>query len=519
MTNYVQWLEEERKGREGPAHGDGPTFSILTTVYSGTDAGLLALTADSVSRQSYRASEWVLLAHGPISDATSSVLSELSLQPWVTVLKLEANLGIMGGMRYCLERAHGEYIVPLDADDLLAPDALASFAARLRDRPPAAFSDEDIYVDGPAVAYLRPGWDPVLNLESSYVWHLVAIRRDMALDLGLYSDPGAEWCHDWDTIFRLERAGTPPIHVPSVLYHWRQHAGSSTNKPDPESGSMRSQKHVLSKRVEANRYDIVRSPINRGSPEWWVKRREESRPPVEVVLLARGDAANHATICSIERHGVHIPAIHQAALSAPSPMGELLAAVSRMSAPYVLVLAGGMELQDAGWYHDGIKQLELHPDVHVVCGQVVNIDGIVLTSGGTYDGAGELTNPSYGKSARDPGPFAMALKAHTVSAAPTDAFLVRRDALLRALHLSGASDQPIDQLGTWLSAHVACHGGRTAFTPYFRSMLVQEVPLDGGAGMSRAAASDVYRLRYGALYATVRHGLGPTHRLQRILAG
>ena len=61
--------------------------------------------------------------------------------------------------------------------------------------------------------------DPVLNLASSYIWHLCCIRRDAALREGLYTDPGATWCHDWDTSFRIARSGEAPLHVPEVLYH------------------------------------------------------------------------------------------------------------------------------------------------------------------------------------------------------------------------------------------------------------------------------------------------------------
>ena len=62
------------------------------------------------------------------------------------------------------------------------------------------FSDEDALVEGkPVSPYLRAAFDPVLNLDSSYIWHLCAINRQRAVSLGLYSDPGATWCDDWDS--------------------------------------------------------------------------------------------------------------------------------------------------------------------------------------------------------------------------------------------------------------------------------------------------------------------------------
>ena len=56
-----------------------------------------------------------------------------------------ANLGIVGGMRACLERATGRYIAPLDPDDLLAPDTVrvVTHALRAAGYPPLAYTDED----------------------------------------------------------------------------------------------------------------------------------------------------------------------------------------------------------------------------------------------------------------------------------------------------------------------------------------------------------------------------------------
>jgi len=80
----------------------------------------------------------------------------------------------------------------------------------------------------PRSRYARPGFDPILNIESSYIWHLSAFRRDRALALGAYTDSGPELCHDWDTSTRFARADAVMVHVPHVLYHWRSHAASTS---------------------------------------------------------------------------------------------------------------------------------------------------------------------------------------------------------------------------------------------------------------------------------------------------
>ena len=104
-------------------------------------------------------------------------------EPRVRVIEGETCRGIQHGFRTCLEAATCEWIVPIDADDVLEADALAVMASTIASRPADfVFSDEDHLVDGQLRSrYARPGFDPVLNIESSYIWHLSAFRRDRAL--------------------------------------------------------------------------------------------------------------------------------------------------------------------------------------------------------------------------------------------------------------------------------------------------------------------------------------------------
>ena len=98
---------------------------------------------------------------------------------------------------------------------------------------------------GAHTPFSRPGFDPVLNLGVSYIWHLCAFRRERALALGVYSDHGAEFCHDWDTVVRFAEAGRPIVHVPHVLYHWRTHAASQSHTDTQNPGSIASTRAVL----------------------------------------------------------------------------------------------------------------------------------------------------------------------------------------------------------------------------------------------------------------------------------
>ena len=107
------------RGKSYPAPEPGVGFSVLTTVYEGTHPDYFRETARSLLQQTHPDFEWVLLAHGPISAGLEAALVELLPEARVKMFRESENLGIMGGMRRCLETAEKDYAVPLDADDLL----------------------------------------------------------------------------------------------------------------------------------------------------------------------------------------------------------------------------------------------------------------------------------------------------------------------------------------------------------------------------------------------------------------
>ena len=68
--------------------------------------------------------EWYVLDNGTTRVDTRAFLSKLAKEPYVRLERVEANLGIIGGMRHCRDRATGRYILPLDSDDYLFPDCV-----------------------------------------------------------------------------------------------------------------------------------------------------------------------------------------------------------------------------------------------------------------------------------------------------------------------------------------------------------------------------------------------------------
>ena len=400
-------LRIRRRSSDYPVPAKPVSISILTTVYEGANILLLEELATSVMAQSHRAIQWVIVAHGPILASTLEQLRKRSVEAWGATLIVESNpLGIMGAMLQSLKHAKGDYVVPIDADDLLTVDAIQILVHeidRLK-RPSLIYSDEDLLINGkPEAPYLKPDFDPILNLDSSYIWHLCAINRETAVKLALYTDTGANWCHDWDTVMRIWNAGGRIEHVAEILYHWRQHPQSTTNQSEGDPRSLQSVRHVLAQQIlrtaKPERYTVEPWPHFRGMKELYIARNDDNLP--EFIWI--GD---------VQRDG-----------STRSFNGDEI----------LVVTSGDVIVDTQAVYREVVRLMELHPKVAVVGGRVLNADNQIVESCLIATTSGALVARWDGREAGDPGSYALALKTQSVAAAGGSLAFFR----LRALNTIG----------------------------------------------------------------------------------
>ena len=114
------------------ANGATPRVSVVVPVFNA--GNLLRDALDSVSAQTYRDLEIVVVDDGSTDAATLAVLDEAERRPATTVIHTP-NRGPAAARNTAIERSVGTYILPLDADDTLAPTFLARTTAVLDAEP------------------------------------------------------------------------------------------------------------------------------------------------------------------------------------------------------------------------------------------------------------------------------------------------------------------------------------------------------------------------------------------------
>lgn len=237
---YPVWLAEHRASTSAlqaqrahvPRLGWRPRVSILVPVFN-PPPGVLAEMIESVLAQTYDRWELVLADGASTLPGVRETLNRYATRdPRVRLLSLVRNLGISGNTNAALGAASGDYVALLDHDDLLEPDMLFEVVTRLAAAPETdiVYFDEDkVSADGRVHRdpWFKPhAWAPEHLLAGNPLMHSV-VRLSLMREVGGF-DAATDGAQDWDVMLRLTERTARVIHVPRVLYHWRQVQGSAS---------------------------------------------------------------------------------------------------------------------------------------------------------------------------------------------------------------------------------------------------------------------------------------------------
>jgi O-antigen biosynthesis protein len=201
-----------------------PRFSIVTPVYE-TPADVLWEMLESVRRQSFGDWELCLVDDASPSPRVRQALDRVAAEDSrVRVSHRIENGGIVAASNDALAVAKGEFLVLLDHDDELHPDALRLIDAAIGDDDEVdyVYTDEDKIDERGhhASPFLKPDWSPERMRAQMYTCHLSVFRRSLVEEVGGF-DGDYEGAQDWDLVLRVTERARKVVHVPRVLYHWR----------------------------------------------------------------------------------------------------------------------------------------------------------------------------------------------------------------------------------------------------------------------------------------------------------
>ncbi len=197
-----------------------PEITVVVPCYD--QAAYLDDAIASVFAQTLPSFEIVVVDDGSTDPAAVAAIDALRW-PRTRVLR-QPNRGLPAARNAGIAAARGRFVVPLDADDELAPTFLAELHDAISNRPDAAYAHcwAEMFGDVASIWATRPFNEYQMLLANSVVG-CVLLRRSDWESVGGYDESMTSGNEDWELWLRLLAAGRGQVQVRAPLFRYRRH--------------------------------------------------------------------------------------------------------------------------------------------------------------------------------------------------------------------------------------------------------------------------------------------------------
>jgi GT2 family glycosyltransferase len=434
-----------------------------------TPPELLRLAIGSLRAQLYPHWELCVVDDASPGQEVAAVLAEqAAADPRIRWRRRARNGHIAAATNDAIAMARGRYVLLMDHDDLLPEHALFEVAQLVERQPEAEliYSDEDkIDARGRRYdPYFKPDFDADLLLAQNLVSHLGVYARDLLWRIGGLRD-GYAGSQDHDLALRAAAATRVGgiHHIPRILYHWRQQAGSFSGRA--AARCIRASRAAVQDHLARHSPGATLQPAAL-APFWHRVVHPLPRPLPSISVLMAGPGAAAAGVALLRQAGwpgLEVVAVEagvflaapglrllapaggappppQAALrqatqaplnqatpaarnQAPAAMLNQAAAAARGS--LLLLLDPAMEGLSPEWLR-GMAAQALRPQVGAVGARLLDAEGRLLHAGYRLDPQSVVTQAQPGARADALGHGGCLALARQVSAVSGAAMMLRR---------------------------------------------------------------------------------------------
>ncbi|WP_258053303.1 glycosyltransferase family A protein [Streptomyces sp. Ru72] len=201
-------------------HGFDPVVSVVIPCHD--YARYLPDAVSSVVAQTFRDWELVIVDDGSTDDTAEVAKGLIARHPDRRIRLLrQANAGVSAARNTGIEAAAGRYILPLDADDVIAPTMLEKTVAVLDGDPGIAIASTDVFTftddDLPPQAVPLPAYSRELMLQRLIMFYCSLYRREAWQAVGGY-DESMRAGEDWDFWIGCVEHGFDAHHIHEPLF-------------------------------------------------------------------------------------------------------------------------------------------------------------------------------------------------------------------------------------------------------------------------------------------------------------
>jgi len=383
-------------------------ITIVTPVFN-ANPRILEECILSVRIQTSPFWELILVDDGSTNKETHAVLrSKICKDPRVRVLYSDkgSSTGISAATNKGIEAARGDYIVFLDHDDRLAPEAIHSLISTIEKDPALdiIYSDRDMLsLGGKRFMHLmKPDWSPENLYAGNYIFHLMCYRRDLIIQAGnLRSE--YDGSQDYDLILRCMELSPKIKHLPQVLYHWRQNSESVALDADAKSYAFEAGMAALR---DALRRRKIQAAVTENKSLWRGNYQIELSLPPQ-------DHIGHIILPAQLRPDQYAATIMESPVLKDPP-------------PYIFIHQEGCVAEHDNSARILASWLDLE-NIGMVSGCLVNNEQKFIYAGMIYGDEGAVVAPYSGYDFTEPGYMAVTQATRNISAPNPFSVMIKRE--------------------------------------------------------------------------------------------
>lgn len=184
---------------------------------------------ESALNQTYKNIEIVCVNDGSSDDSSEIIKSLVDKYKNIVFFDLKENKGVVNARNLAVDASTGEYILPLDADDIIEPTYIEKAVEILKNNSEIGI----VYCKARKFGIKNKAWNlPEFNLDKflyeNCIFNCALFRKSDFYRAGKYKENMKNGCEDWDLWLSFVELGLKPYRIEEVLFNYRQHKNSRT---------------------------------------------------------------------------------------------------------------------------------------------------------------------------------------------------------------------------------------------------------------------------------------------------
>lgn len=205
---------------KGTINSYKPLVSIITSYYNSNK--FMWQTINCVLNQTFQSWEWIIVDDGSTNKEAIEYLNEVKKLDSRIKIYHKENEGLAKGRDYAIKYASTQYILPLDADDLIEPTYIETLYWALETNLDATWAFTNSVGFGKYIYLSNAKFDSERMKTDNHITATSLIRKERILELGGYGKAARYVNEDWHLWLRMLADNQFPVQVGYYGFWYRR---------------------------------------------------------------------------------------------------------------------------------------------------------------------------------------------------------------------------------------------------------------------------------------------------------